>query len=270
MTASAHVPAPDGPQAAPTAGQAGTGALVGAWAVHLFTASGLLWALLAMFALIDGDAKAMWGWLGVALFVDAVDGTLARRARVKEVVPWFDGGILDIVVDYLTWTFIPALFFALHLPAGPRPLAIALAALILISSMLCYANQGWKSTDHYFVGFPAAWNIVVLVLFLLGSGAVANTAVIVVLAIATLVPLHYTHPFRVRHLMVPNLLATAAWGIGAVWLVAALPARPSAGLLLFCAGGGWLLLTGLLRSALGARQEQRAPRGASGDDTGST
>lgn len=230
------------------------GAQLGAWSVHLFTASGLLWATLATIALIDGDAKAMWGWLGIALFVDAVDGTLARRARVKEAIPWFDGGIMDIAVDYLTWTFIPAVFFALHLPAGPRPLAIGLTALILISSMFCYANTGWKSTDHYFVGFPAAWNIVVLMLYLLGTGAMFNTAAVVVLAIATLVPLHYTHPFRVKHLMVPNLLAVTAWGAGAVWLVAAMPERPALATILFYVGGGWLMLTGVLRSVLGAKR----------------
>lgn len=240
--------------AAPPA-RASLGTQVAAWAVHLFTATGLLWATLATIALIEGDAKAMWGWLGVALFVDAVDGTLARAARVKEVLPWFDGGIMDIAVDYLTWTFIPAMFFALHLPAGPRPLAIGLAALILISSMFCYANKGWKSADHYFVGFPAAWNIVVLVLHLLGTGVVVNTVIVVLLAIATLIPLHYTHPFRVRHLLVPNLVAVAAWSAGAVWLVTAMPQRPLPGLLLFCLGGGWLLLTGLLRSILGARRD---------------
>lgn len=237
------------PAAPPTVSQR-----VAAWSVHVLTLSGLLWAVLAMLALIDRDATSMWLWLGIALLVDGVDGTLARAARVKEVIPWFDGGVVDIVVDYLTWTFIPAMFLLVALPVGPRPLAAVLTVLILASSMFCYANIGWKSSDNYFVGFPAAWNIVVLVMYLMGTGAVLNTIVVVVLSVAAVIPLHYTHPFRVRHLMIPNLVAFAAWIVGSVWLVATMPVQPLPALILFFVGGIWLLLTGVLRTILGAHR----------------
>ena len=82
----------------------------------------------------------MWLWLGIALLVDAVDGSIARAVRVSEYAPGFDGATLDNIVDYLTWTFIPALFMAFHLPFGSRTLGIAMALLVCVSSMFCYCN----------------------------------------------------------------------------------------------------------------------------------
>ncbi len=244
--ASASVSAP-----AATSGTHSIGAQIAAWSVHALTLSGLLWATLAVFALVDGHIAMMWLWLGIALVVDGLDGTLARHARVKEVVPWLDGSALDIVIDYLTWTFIPAMFIVAHLPSGPRLVGAALMALILISSMFCYANERWKSTDHYFVGFPAAWNVVALILYLLGTGAAFNGVVIVLLAIATLIPTHYTHPFRVKHLMVPNILAAVAWIGSSAWLVVTHPEQPLVAVIIFWVSGGWFMLSGALRTIHG-------------------
>lgn len=225
-----------------------------AWAVHAFTLSGLLWATLATLALIEGDLKMMWLWLGVAMMVDGVDGFFARRARVKEVLPWFDGGIVDITVDYLTWTFIPAIFMLLHLPLGPRPLAVALVATVLISSMFCYANEHWKSSDNYFVGFPAAWNVVAVVMWLFAFPIWANVLTIVVLAVLTLVPTHYTHPFRVRRFMAINIAAICVWVVATGWLVALHPVRPWWLLAAFWLGGGWFAATCVLRDLAGRRR----------------
>jgi len=94
------------------------GRVIAAWGVHLFTISGLVWATLALFAILDNDTPMMWLWFVIALIVDGVDGTLARKVGVREVIPWFDGGVVDNLVDYLTWTFLPALFMALHLPCS--------------------------------------------------------------------------------------------------------------------------------------------------------
>ena len=252
-TADGHVAdAPDVPAPTPPAT---AGERIAAWAVHALTMSGLAWATLATLALINGQIAQMWLWLGVALIVDGVDGTLARRARVKQVVPWFDGGVLDIVIDYLTWTFIPALFLALHLPTGPGPVGALLMVLILASSMFCYANEGWKSTDNYFVGFPAAWNVVAVAMWVLGTPGWLNILLVVLLAVATLIPTHYGHPFRVRHLMVPNAIAVAAWMGSTAWLVAVHPVRPVVALVLFWVGGGWFLATGLLRTLRGRRDQ---------------
>lgn len=222
-----------------------------AWAVHAFTLSGVAFALLAMIALIDGQVQWMWLWLGIAMMVDGVDGFFARRARVKEVLPWFDGGVVDIAVDYLTWTFIPAMFMVLHLPLGPRPIALALAVVILASSMFCYANAHWKSTDNYFVGFPAAWNIVAVAMYVLATPGWANIVITLGLVILTLVPTHYTHPFRVQRFMAINIAAILVWVVATGALVALHPHRPVSLLVAFWIGGGWFLISGVLRDLAG-------------------
>lgn len=229
-----------------------------AWGVHAFTLSGLLFAVLAVLALIDGEIAMMWLWLGIAMAVDAVDGTLARKAEVKRRVPWFDGGTVDIVVDCLTWTFIPALFMYLHLPWGGGPLPAVLLVVVLVSSMFCYANEGWKSADYYFVGFPAAWNIVAVTLWVLQTDDVVNVAVTLLLAVLTLVPTHYTHPFRVRRFMALNILAITAWTVSAGWLVAVHPMQPTWLFVMFWTTGAWFLLTCLWRTMAGAHRGAKA------------
>lgn len=223
-----------------------------AWLVHAFTLSGLAWATLALLALMEGNYLSMWLWLGIALVVDAVDGTLARAARVKEVVPWFDGGIVDIAVDYLTWTFIPALFMYLALPLGPKPVALCLVILILVSSMFCYANEHWKSSDYYFVGFPAAWNIVAVVMYILGTGALFNTLAVLVLAALTLTPTYYTHPFRVQRFMAINISAIILWIASTAGLLVLTPERPLWLMLVFWVSGGWFVITCAWRTFVGS------------------
>lgn len=198
----------------------GSGQRIFAWSVHAFTMTGVLWAVLALLAVADQKIKYMWLWLAIALFVDGIDGTLARKARVKEVIPWFDGVILDDIVDYMTWTFIPGLFMYRYLPMGPKPLAMVMLIVILASSMFCYCNVGMKSKDYYFVGFPAAWNIVALYFYLLGTPAWFNIAAIAVFSALTLSTVTFLHPFRVRSFMVANLVATASWlGLAAALVV---------------------------------------------------
>ena len=218
---------------------------------HLFTLSGFLWALLAMLALLDGRIGWMWLWLGIAALIDGVDGFLARKARVKEIAPWFDGTVVDIVVDYLTWTFIPVLFMLMHLPLGPKPVAIGLAVLILVSSMFCYANENWKSTDYYFIGFPAAWNVIAVMLYVLALPASLTIAAVLVFVVLTLVPTHYTHPFRVERFMALNIISVLVWMGATAWMVAIYPARPVWLLAAFWISGGWFAATCILRDIRG-------------------
>ncbi|BDA64641.1 CDP-alcohol phosphatidyltransferase family protein [Actinomyces capricornis] len=229
-----------------------------AWAVHCLTMSGLVWASLATLAAIHEEITWMWVWLLVALVVDGVDGTLARRTRVAEIIPWFDGVIVDIVVDYLTWTFIPALFMYLYLPMGAGPVKAFMLILILSSSMFCYANKNWKSTDYYFVGFPAAWNIVALMFYVLGTPTWVNVPVTIILAILTLVPTHYLHPARVKRFRALNIASAGVWLAASSWLVAVYPDRPLPLVAAVVISGGWFMLVGVLRSIRGADETATA------------
>ena len=238
-----------------------------AWGVHAFTMSGLVFASLAVLSIVNDEIGWMWTWLAVALVVDGIDGTFARRARVKEVIPWFDGSVVDIVIDYLTWTFIPAVFMYLRVPMGPKPVASILLIVILVSSMFCYANEGEKSSDNYFVGFPAAWNIVAVMMWVLALPGWLNIALTILLSVLTLVPTHYVHPARVTRFRAFNIAAVGVWLVGTVWLVAVhpdppvgvlpnlptaiQPDRPIAALVMSVGGGVWLLVAGALRTARG-------------------
>lgn len=236
-----------------------------AWGVHLFTMSGVAWAILALLALIDGHVGWMWVWLSVALIVDGLDGTLARRAQVSRVVPWFDGVILDDVVDYLTWTFIPAIFMFLYIPLGPRPLQLVMVVLVAGTSMFCYANKGMKATDNYFVGFPAAWNIVAMYFYILGTGSVFNVVISLFIMVLTVSPLTFVHPMRVRTWMLANILVTVGWLISSGVLLAATVQQWHLGALGVVVSAVWWLCgvyfiaMGIARTFLGrARMERLA------------
>lgn len=189
-----------------------------AWAVHAFTASGVVTALLAIAALIAGDLRLALLWLGAALIIDGFDGPMARKVRVSEYAPRFDGAILDHVIDYLTYAVIPALLiyrFALV----PDGWGIPAAAYIMTTSLYCFGNREMKTDDNYFSGFPAAWNLVVLYFYIVGSGPWLNLAIIAGLGILTFVPLKFIHPFRVATLRPLTLAVTALWAGTTFWLV---------------------------------------------------
>lgn len=229
-----------------------------AWAVHAFTLTGLVWATLAVVALLEGRPHWMWLWLGIALVVDGVDGNMARKHHIKEVVPWFNGAVVDNIVDYLTWTAIPAAFMVMYLPLGPRPLAISLVILVLVSSMFCYANEAAKSGDYYFVGFPAAWNIVAVLLWVWNAPMAVCIAAIFIFSAMTVVPLHYTHPFRVERGRVANIAATFIWIVSTGMLIASETTAASLSMTSIhglvavnVAAGAWLIIGGVRRSLSG-------------------
>lgn len=192
---------------------------LGAASVHVLTATGAVLALLALRAAHESDWQMMFVWLGSALFVDAIDGPLARRVKVETILPRFSGERLDLIVDYLTYVAVPA--FALTeaelLPEASRlPAAIA----ILLSSLFHVADLKSKTEEGYFVGFPAIWNIVLLYLFALQPPPLVSLAIVVILVVFTFVPILSVHPFRVARLRRLTCLLTIAWAGAAAVAVA--------------------------------------------------
>ena len=190
-----------------------------AFAVHVFTASGAACALLALIAAVGADWPKMFVWLGIALIIDGVDGSFARRVRVAEVLPRWSGDVLDLVVDILNYVFVPA--YALTASGLlPQSLATSLGALVVVTGSLYFADRLMKTSDYYFRGFPALWNIAAFYLFLLKPAPWLGALIVAALAALTFVPFHVIHPMRIAHLRALTLAALSAWGLLAVLAVA--------------------------------------------------
>jgi phosphatidylcholine synthase len=187
--------------------------------VHLLTATGAVFAMLAMLAASDQDWSEMFLWLLVAFAVDGIDGPLARKYDVDANAPQFDGVLLDLVIDYLTYVFVPAyaLFASDLLPGWTGWLCII---VITFASALYFADTGMKTTDKSFSGFPGCWNMVVLVLFAARPGEAVILAVVVALAVAMFLRLKFVHPVRTRRWRAVTLPLALAWTGFAFWAIA--------------------------------------------------
>jgi phosphatidylcholine synthase len=190
-------------------------ARLAAASVHVFTALGAVCGLLAALAAFDGAWERMFAWLGIALVIDGIDGTFARLTRVEERLPRFSGERLDLVVDYVTYVFVPALALV---RAGylSGTIGLALAAAILLSSLYHFSDLASKGEDYSFVGFPAVWNLVVFYIFALSLPAWATFVIVAACVVLTFVPMHWVHPLRVTFLRPLTLAVTLAWAVAAI------------------------------------------------------
>ena len=181
------------------------------WMLHAYTAFGSVLALLAVVAAVEGQTvQALWILLA-ALVIDGTDGTLARRLRVKETIPEFDGARLDDIVDYLTYVFAPMvlLWAGGYLPAGP--LGLVLAAIPLVASSYQFCRTDAKTEDHYFLGFTSYWNVVAFYVVVMDLGPAVTTAVLLACAVLVFVPVKYLYPSRTRVLRRLNLALAVVW-----------------------------------------------------------
>ena len=184
--------------------------------VHLLTATGAVFAMLAMLAAVDGKWSLMFLWLVVAFFVDGIDGPLARKYEVKTYAAQFDGVLLDLIIDYLTYVFIPAyaLFKSDLLPGWTGWIAII---IITFASAMYFADTRMKTKDNSFSGFPGCWNMVVLVLFALAPNFWVILAIVALLAIAMFTPLKFVHPVRTKRWRSITLPMALIWTYFAGW-----------------------------------------------------
>jgi phosphatidylcholine synthase len=182
-----------------------------AFGVHIFTACGAALALLALIFATGEHWTAMFFCLGLALLVDGVDGPLARSFGVAEVLPRWSGATLDLVVDFVTYVFVPAYAIA---ASGLLPDAIAVPAgvVITVSGALYFADREMKTDDNYFKGFPALWNLAAFYLYVLEPPAWLAAAAVAVLTALTFAPIRFVHPLRVRRLRPLHIALVVAWG----------------------------------------------------------
>jgi phosphatidylcholine synthase len=190
-----------------------------AFSVHILTALGAGIALIALLEAVREHWAAMFGWLGVALVLDALDGPMARRLDVARVLPNWSGDVLDLVVDFVTYVFVPA--YAIAASGHLLPLAAPLlGGGVAVSGALYFSDRRMKAADNHFRGFPALWNVAAFYLFLLRPApALASLAVAVLIAL-TFVPFHVLHPIRVVRLRTFTLSLLAVWAVLAIVTVA--------------------------------------------------
>ena len=191
---------------------------IAAWAVHGFTGSGAVLGFLAIISILNTDAVGAFIWLGLALLIDGIDGTLARKVDVNKQTPNIDGTILDSVIDYLNYVIIPSLMIY-WFEMVPLGLEIILPSGIFLVSLYTFANLQMKTDDYYFRGFPAVWNIVVLYFFILGTHHYINVAVIIICLILTFLPVKFVHPLRVKELRNITIFVTVIWSATTLKLV---------------------------------------------------
>jgi phosphatidylcholine synthase len=185
---------------------------VAAFSVHVFTALGAGIALLALLEAVREHWAAMFWWLWAALLIDALDGPIARRLDVVRLQPNWSGEVLDLVVDFVTYVFVPA--YAITASGLVLPLAAPLLGIgVAVSGALYFADRRMKSADNHFRGFPGLWNVAAFYLFLLHPAPALSSLAVIVLIVATFAPFHVVHPVRVVRLRWLTLSLIAIWGV---------------------------------------------------------
>lgn len=190
--------------------------------VHIFTALGVVFGFLALLATADGKIPEAFLWLAAALFVDGVDGTLARAVNVNQNTPEIDGAILDNIIDYLNYVVVPVFIFY-SLGMAPEPYLLLSCVAILLVSCFTFTNTNIKTDDFYFSGFPAIWNIVVLYFYILESSEFTNLIFVILFCVLTFIPFKYVHPFRVVEFRKITLIITFIWMITTTILLFDIP-----------------------------------------------
>jgi phosphatidylcholine synthase len=183
------------------------------WAVHLLTSSGAALSFAAAIAAAHKQWQLVFLFLGIAMIVDGIDGPIARWLDVTKRLPWFDGAILDLVVDYTTYVLIPALVLAESGLLTEPFIATAAGIVVVVVGALYFADTRMKTEDQAFRGFPAVWNAVVFQLMVYKFPEAITLLVVGVLAVLTFLPVEFVHPVRVERMRGLTLVMALVWGV---------------------------------------------------------
>lgn len=171
-----------------------------AWAVHAFTASAAFFGLLTLVKIYQHNyIQALW-FMAITVVIDAVDGTLARLVRVKLVLPFVDGTLLDNIVDYLNYVITPCFFLYVKPDMLPASYLLLTITAIIITSSYQFCQVDAKTPDHFFKGFPCYWNIVIFYMFIFNTSPISNAWILAILCLLIFVPIKYVYPSRLDYL----------------------------------------------------------------------
>jgi phosphatidylcholine synthase len=197
-----------------------------AWLVHLYTASGAVLAFLAIFLIEQSRFQEAFWLMTLAVVIDATDGTLARRAHVKEIISWFDGDRLEDIVDYLNYVLVPCVLM-IRADLLPQEDALWLVAFPLLASAYGFCQKAAKTSDHFFLGFPSYWNIVAFYFYVLKTPLWVNAFLVLIFSALVLVPIRYLYPSRSPVLRGLTVSLGVLWGIMVLIIIYLLPQPPT-------------------------------------------
>lgn len=204
-----------------------TSKLALAWLVHLYTALGAVVAFLTIIFIEQLKFQEAFWLMALAVAIDATDGTLARAARVKEVIPWFDGDRLEDIIDYANYVIVPCWFF-IHANLLPVEDALWLASLPLVASAYGFCQKEAKTSDYFFLGFPSYWNIIAFYLYALRTPPWINAFTILILSALVFIPIKYIYPSRSPHFRLLTNTLGSLWGLAVLTIIYLLPEPPRA------------------------------------------
>jgi phosphatidylcholine synthase len=196
-----------------------------AWLVHLYTALGAVVAFLTIVFIEQLKFQEAFWLMALAVVIDATDGTLARAARVKEFIPWFDGDRLEDIIDFANYVIVPCWFF-IHANLLPVEDTLWLVSLPLLASAYGFCQKEAKTTDNFFLGFPSYWNIIAFYLYVLQTPLWINAFTILLLSVLVFVPVKYIYPSRSPHFWLLTNTLGSLWGVAVLTIIYLLPEPP--------------------------------------------
>jgi phosphatidylcholine synthase len=199
--------------------------VIAAWGVHLFTASGAVFGLLAILAIFEKNWKAMIVYMIIAMLVDGFDGMLARWADVKKYANGIDGALLDNILDYVNYVLVPALFL-IRADVLPESVRLLAACSILLTSAYQFTQTDAKTDDHHFKGFPSYWNVAALYMLLMNLPVWVNFGFLMLFNVMVFIPIKYIYPSRNSYLRTLTLVLTYLYGAIGIWGLIQYPNHP--------------------------------------------
>ena len=243
--------------APPTRGQRSS-----AWAVHGFTALGIVAAMLALRDVLTGHPDYAILWLLVTLLIDGIDGPIARALMVQDRVPRIDGFTLDLIIDYVTCVIVPATFMYEFRVVPQTNFGIAVLCVLVFTSAIWFARRDMMSDDHWFRGFPAAWNLLVPVMFLMQTRTAVGAVITLILSVLSLTNMPYPHIMRARYLQPLTVVFTVVLLGGIVLGAITYPDHPWIARPPLFVGSAYFVVLSLVKTIRDARKRRATPAGA--------
>ena len=240
----------------PTRGQRGS-----AWAVHGFTALGIVAAMLALRDVLTGHPDYAILWLLLTLLIDGVDGPIARALMVSERVPRIDGFTLDLIIDYVCCVIVPATFMYEFKVVPQNNFGIAVLCALVFTSAIWFARRDMMTDDNWFRGYPAAWNLVAPVMFLMEARTMIGAVITLVLSALSLTSLPFPHIMRARFLRPLTLVFTGILLFGMTYGTVAYPDHPYLARPFLYAGCAYFVVLAVVKVAMDARSRRTAAPG---------